>query len=564
MKSQPNVRVNARVSARVPFQLRERAMRLVQASALVVGVSVSISACARSAIAPIGAHRPEPVAPPMTIVDVPLTMPAAVVRTAPTLGETVRHIADSATSAPMWRTARWGLLVVDVTAGDTLLSHDADRMFMPASNQKLLTAAVAMQQLGPDYRWRTPVMLRGRQRGDTWYGDLLVAGSGDPTFSDAMRGGVAASAFDTVIVALNARGIKRIVGDVLAFGDAFTGPTTGFGWQADDFDASYSAAVDELMFNEGELTVRVYGGAKLGAPVRVVRMPTSTYPPLSVKVETRTPPTRADRVEAAYDSVGGVLQLTGSVAVGDSASVTVAYRHPGDAFRAALRERMIAGGVRVVAVPARKLSRRGQAKADSVKLTAPSDTLIVLVSPPLRDVLPKMQKPSQNQIAELLFRTSGRFASGDGSADSARAVGVRTLAGFGVDAGEIAYRDGSGLSRHDYLTPRAIVKVLDAMRRSAWFDVYRDALPLAGVDGTIANRMKGTAAAGNAHAKTGTVDKARALSGYVTTADGHLVLFSMLCNNYTVANREIERVQDLLVATIAASRVGSGGDTRGR
>jgi len=154
--------------------------------------------------------------------------------------------------------------------------------------------------------------------------------------------------------------------------------------------------------------------------------------------------------------------------------------------------------------------------------------------------------------------------SGDGSADSARAVGVRTLAGLGVDASEIAYRDGSGLSRHDYLTPRAIVKVLDAMRRSAWFDVYRDALPLAAVDGTIANRMKGTAAAGNAHAKTGTVDKARALSGYVTTADGHLVLFSMLCNNYTVANQEIERVQDLLVATIAASRVGSGGDIRGR
>ncbi len=558
MNRHPTTRLtgNGNARGRVGFT---RAARALIVYALVSGAV----ACARRGTAPVGAHRPEPVAPPMMIAE-PTAMPPAVVRTSPTLGETVRHIADSATTAPMWRTARWGLLVVDVTAGDTLISQDADRMFMPASNEKLLTAAVAMQQLGPDYRWRTPVMLRGHQRGDSWYGDLLVSGSGDPSFSDTMRGGVAASAFDTVVTALKARGIRRIVGDVVAFGDAFTGATTGFGWQADDFDEAYSAAVDELLFNEGELTVRVFGGLKDGAPVRVVRMPTASYPPISNNVETRAPASRADRLQAAYDSLGGTLQLTGAVAVGDSASVTVAYRHPGDALRAALRERLVAGGVRVLAAPARKLSRREQAKADSVNGVSPSDTVVVLVSPPLRDVLPKMQKPSQNQIAELLFRTSGRAASGDGSADSARAVGVRTLAGFGVDAGEIAYRDGSGLSRHDYLTPRAVVKVLDAMRRSPWFDVYRDALPLAGVDGTIANRMKGTAAAGNAHAKTGTVDKARSLSGYVTTADGHLVLFSMLCNNYTVANREIERVQDLLVATIAAARVGSGGDSRGR
>jgi len=192
------------------------------------------------------------------------------------------------------------------------------------------------------------------------------------------------------------------------------------------------------------------------------------------------------------------------------------------------------------------------------------DTLVVLESPPLRDVLPRMQKPSQNQIAEMLFRTAGRVGSNDGSADSARAVGARTLALFGVTNADVAYRDGSGLSRHDYVTPRAIVRVLDAMRRSPWFSIYRDALPLAGVDGTIASRMRGTAAANNAHAKTGTVDKARSLSGYVTTADGHLVLFSMLCNNFTVPNREVERVQDLLVSTLASLRIADVIGTRDR
>jgi len=525
----------------------------------VIAGSVLLHGCGRTVSTPPATRRPEPVAPMM--------MPAAVADAPPSLRETVQQLGDSAIGAPMWRHARWGMLVVDVTSGDTLLSRDAGRLFMPASNQKLLTAAVSMQTLGPDYRWRTPVLLRGQQRGDTWIGDVLVAGSGDPSISDALRDGHAMSAFEPVVTALRARGIRRVRGDVLPIGDAFSGPPLGYGWEVDDFDSPYGAAVDELMFNEGLLTLRVYGGSKVGAPVRVVRAPTATFPTLNVRAETRAVVDRRERIRAAYDSVGVTVEITGAIAVGDSAILSLAYRHPGDAFRAALREHIAASAV-TLAPRLRERSRtrgrtRGRTTADSAKEFA-VDTLVVLQSLPLRDVLPRMQKPSQNQIAELLFRTNGLQVSGDGSADSARAVGARTLASFGVAPDDIAYRDGSGLSRHDYLTPRAVVQVLDAMRRSPWFEVYRNALPLAGVDGTIANRMKGTAAAGNAQAKTGTVDKARALSGYVTTADGHLVLFSLLCNNYTVANREVERVQDLLVTTIAASRAGSVGVARER
>jgi D-alanyl-D-alanine carboxypeptidase/D-alanyl-D-alanine-endopeptidase (penicillin-binding protein 4) len=247
-----------------------------------------------------------------------------------------------------------------------------------------------------------------------------------------------------------------------------------------------------------------------------------------------------------YDSIGDRVVVTGTLALGDSTSITLSYRHPSDAYTAALTQSLEDGGIRVAA--------RVVQTSDTLRRVA--DTVAVLQSPPFSDVLRRMQKPSQNQIAELLFRTSGLLASGDGSADSARAVGVRTLAGWGVSTSDAAYRDGSGLSRHDYVTPRAIVKVLDAMRRSPSFATYRDALPIAGVDGTIGNRMKGTPAAGNARAKTGTVDKARALSGYVTTADGRLILFSMLSNNFTVPTREVERVQDLLVTTLAGRALG--------
>jgi D-alanyl-D-alanine carboxypeptidase/D-alanyl-D-alanine-endopeptidase (penicillin-binding protein 4) len=177
--------------------------------------------------------------------------------------------------------------------------------------------------------------------------------------------------------------------------------------------------------------------------------------------------------------------------------------------------------------------------------------LFVLRSPPLKEILPALEKPSQNQIAEIFFKTLGLEKTGVGTADSGRAVVERQMAAWGIVPTSFAVRDGSGLSRHDYIAPDAIVRVLDAMRKSPNFVVFRDALPIAGGDGTIANRMRGTAAAGNVHAKTGFVDKARSLSGYVTTANGRVLIFSLLCNNWTTTSREVDQVADAIAVRLA-------------
>jgi D-alanyl-D-alanine carboxypeptidase/D-alanyl-D-alanine-endopeptidase (penicillin-binding protein 4) len=495
------------------------------------------------------ACRPAP-APPPALAPEPEVLPTPIIVPSPPSARVVlQQLVDSVLAAPMWRNARWGILMVDAERGDTLVTHDADRLFMPASNQKLLTGAIALTTLGPDYRWRTPVLLHGRQRAGTFHGRVLVEGSGDPSISDSLRGGRAASAFDAVADALAARGITRLVGTVEPYGDAMPGATTGYGWAWDDFDAGYSAAVDELFYNEGELHLRVRAGRRVGDPVTVERAPTRRYPPVRIEAVTResapVPPgaPRPPRLRAEYDSIGAIVTVSGTLAQGDSARLVVAYRHPTDAFLAGFREALEARGVRFTPRP---LARRDTAGR-------PLDTLAVILSPAFSAVLPRMEKPSQNQMAELLFRSAARVATGSGSADSAQAHGARMLASWGIGAEAVAYRDGSGLSRHDYLTPRAVVTVLDVMRRSPHFPLFRDALPVAGVDGTIANRMKGTPAQGNVRAKTGTLDKTRALSGYLTTGDGRLVLFSLLCNNFTVPNREVERVQDLLV-TLLASR----------
>jgi D-alanyl-D-alanine carboxypeptidase/D-alanyl-D-alanine-endopeptidase (penicillin-binding protein 4) len=119
-------------------------------------------------------------------------------------------------------------------------------------------------------------------------------------------------------------------------------------------------------------------------------------------------------------------------------------------------------------------------------------------------------------------------------------------------------RDGSGLSRHDYVSPRTIIHVLDAIRKQPDFSFFYDALPIAGVDGSIRARMKGTVAEGNVHAKTGTLDRVRSLSGYVTTADGRVLLFSALCNNYMVTTRRVDQVTDALGVRLASMRLERG------
>jgi len=499
------------------------------------------AACAaRGAAGPDVPVRIDPVALPFPDIMVPPESPMPAARAG------LVRLVDSLTRDTTFRMAHWGILIMDPDVGDTLVSVNADKLFMPASNQKLVTGASALALLGPDYTWRTPVLLRGSVQGGTFRGDVVLVGSGDPSWSEAMHGGDALAALHPIADALSARGIRRIVGRIVAEGDAFPDAAYGFGWGWDDFDFGYSAGIDELQFNEGVFRVIVHPGARVGARATARTAPLPMYPPLRVSAITReqgdTVTARTTPLEVVSDSVAGALQVRGTVPMGDSVVITRAYRHSNDAARMALRTLLAARNIRVTdGAPAPARAR--------------VDTLVVLSSPPLRDVHARMQKPSQNQVAEAIFKTIGREITGVGSADSARAAVERHLLSWGIGPADAAIRDGSGLSRHDYLTPRAVVRLLTVMQQHPAFDLFFAALPIAGVDGTIASRLRGTPAEGNLRAKTGTLDKARSLSGYVTTTDGHQLVFSMLCNNWTGSVRDVERVQDAIGAYLASVRM---------
>jgi D-alanyl-D-alanine carboxypeptidase/D-alanyl-D-alanine-endopeptidase (penicillin-binding protein 4) len=485
-------------------------------------------------------------APPTRVVGAPVLVTRAALRTA----------LDSVAAAPEFRNAHWGILIVDPVAAETLYSRNAGKLFMPASNMKIVTGATALALLGPDYRYRTAVVGHGPVREGTLEGDLAIIGRGDPTVSDHMRGDAMQPLRD-LADSIVARGVRRVRGRVVAAGDAFPDAPLGFGWAWDDVDFPYSAGVDELLFNEGFSRLVVRAGERVRDTPSVTTAPTRTYPRVRMTAVTVAPPpptppetpvdsTRPNPTLAfAADTVHGTVVVSGQIIAGDTAVLEVSHRDPVHAYLAAFVEALRERGVSV--------DSGAMSTPDS---TAAGDTLAVMISPPLTEILPALEKPSQNQIAEALFKTLGLERAGAGTADSGRRVVEQQLIEWGADSAGFAVRDGSGLSRHNYLTPETIVRVLDAMRRHPSFSIFYDALPVAGVDGTIGHRMKGTPAEGNVRAKTGTLDKARALSGYVTTADRRQLLFSFLANNYTVRTRDVDGAVDAILARLAGAVLG--------
>lgn len=460
----------------------------------------------------------------------------------------LRRLADSLVTAPEFANAHWGVLIVNPATGDTLYSRNAGKLFMPASNQKLLTGAVALARLGPDYRFRTEVGATVPPRDGVLAGDLVITGYGDPSVSDHALTD-AMLPLRAIADSLFARGVRRVTGNLVAGGDALPGPVLGFGWAWDDLEYPYSAGVDELLFNEGFSRVVVHAGARAGDAVRVRTLPARSFPEVQVQARTVAADSGVRRsVAVTHGAAGGTVVVSGAIPAGDSAVLSITHRDPNTAYLAALREALTERGITVEGTLVPR-SDGGATRADSAWFT--------MASPPLRELMPRLQKPSQNQIAELFLRVLGLEVTGEGSADSGRRVVERQMAEWGAVPGGYVVRDGSGLSRHDYVTPETIVRVLAAAQRDTAFQVFYDALPIAGVDGTIASRMKGTPAAGNVRAKTGYIDRARSLSGYVTTADGTPLIFSFLSNNWTTTVRDVERVQDALAARMAAMSLGA-------
>jgi len=459
------------------------------------------------------------------------------------------HIAQ-----PRFAAASWGIKVVSLDTGITVFEREPQKYFNPASNAKLYTAALALESLGADYRIKTSLYSTARpDASGTLKGDLIVYGRGDPTMAARLNGGDYFKPFDPLIDKLLEAGVRRIEGDIVGDESYFTGPPFGSGWEWDDLQAYYGAETSALTIDDNALDLFVKPADRVGIPCRITTGPSTSF--VTIINRTQTSPKGSESRIVVYRPVGeNIIYVSGRLAIDNSGyNGSVAVHNPASLFVTLFRDALAKRGI-VVTARTRVIDwkYREVTPVDFTKLIE----LGSAESMPLGDIVRETLKPSQNLYAQLLLLQVGaaqRLGIGarglgdepnpdpqspTGNPHSAtEELGVEMLNDFlnrvvGLKKGAVLLEEGSGLSRRDIISPEATVTLLSYMSRSRWAEVYRNALPLAGVDGTLQNRMKGTPAAGNVRAKTGTLRYVYALSGYVTTAAGERLAFSIMLNNY--------------------------------
>ena len=450
--------------------------------------------------------------------------------------------------APAFQNAVWGVMVKSLTTGETLFALNPGTFLMPASNMKVVTMAAAAERLGWDFTFTTKVVATGPVEGGVLNGDLVVIGSGDPSLGGRPSEGPAV--LERWADQILARGIRRIEGRIIGDDNVFDDEGLGQGWAWDNLAYGYSTPVSGLDFNENVVRLSFAPGAAGGDPVAVTATPDGSGLVIQAAVKTAAADGDAD-VNVARQPGSRTIGVSGLVPAGKTdVTQTVSVENPTEFTAGAFRQALLRRGIEVAG---------GAIDVDT--LPAPpdvsdADTLVSYTSPPLSEIGRVLLKVSQNLYADTLLKAIGRPADGGpATTREGRKVLREVLQGWGIAPDQYLQADGSGLSRYNYLTANVLVAVLTRMYTDdRHYEPFITALPVAGVDGTTAGRMKGTRAQGNARAKTGSIANARALSGYVTSADGEPIVFSMIVNNFNVPQSQADAIIDRAVVRLADFR----------
>jgi len=454
----------------------------------------------------------------------------------------LQHDIDAILGAPALQRGFWGVLVKPVDRDETWYAVNAGKLMMPASTLKIVTLAAAADKLGWDFRFETKVFVSGTTRAGVLHGDLIVVGSGDPSLDD--WDGIATRLFAGWATQLKAAGITAIDGRIVGDDNAFEDEGIGYGWTWDDLPAGFAAPAGALQFNEGNVRVRIAPGDAVGD--RAIATVTPETGGITLRNLIVTGPAGSPGSVTRHRLPGSAqLELRGSLPLrGRPFAQNSSVDNPTLYFVRALRASLIADGITV----------SGAAVDIDDLMPAPSHDgltpLITYQSDPLSVLATTMMKLSQNQYAEALLKTVG-----GGTVEGGRAAVRTTLSEWNIDPAGVMFADGSGLSRYNYITPETIVAVLGHVDRTERLRaVYESTLPVAGKDGTLENRMKGTAAEGRALVKSGSMTGARSVAGYVRTADGQLVVFAIIANNFDNSSAAINAATDDIIVRLASYR----------
>jgi D-alanyl-D-alanine carboxypeptidase/D-alanyl-D-alanine-endopeptidase (penicillin-binding protein 4) len=446
--------------------------------------------------------------------------------------------------------------VDSLRTGETIYARNADKLVMPASNMKIVTMTVAAEKLGWDFVYTTHLDAIGPITNGVLRGDLVVTGGGDPTIVSHDDG--PAPLFAEWAAAVRKAGITRVDGRVLGDDSFFDRDEIGMGWSWDDLVFGYSAGISGLSYNENQVSVRVAPAAAVGAAAVITLRPARSHG-LNVinRVTTAARPADAPandprlRASISYDRAPGSSDLivSGTIPLGaNPVSQDVAVPNPTQFFVTSLRDALIDEGIAVY-------GDAGESRTAIEPTMGARTNIATRTSPPLSVIGGYFMKVSQNFVAETLLKTIGAVVKGQGSTAAGRSVVQETLRSWGVPDDAIVMRDGSGLSRYNYVTTGAIVTMLTHMwKADALRGPFAAVLPVAAHDGTLSNRMKNSWLDSHVQAKTGTIANTRSLSGYLEAKSGERVVFSIIANHFTAPSAQIDAIAEKALALIAERR----------
>lgn len=467
---------------------------------------------------------------------------------------------DALLDRPPFDRVHWGVYVAD-ERGRPLYQRNADRLFVPASNTKLVVGAAATVLLPPDYRVRTSVYVNGVLRDGIVYGDLVLYGRGDPTFStrcygvDTLALGACDSAFsaiDRIADSIRSRGVRRITGRIIGDGSYFEPALVLPAWNVFDLNWWYAAPVSGLGFNDNSVDFSITPGNAVDHPPRITWSP---------QLDLFTFENRARTVPAGSSTTIGdkFFRTPGTMDIWAEGTVAQGRRPWIESFALPDPNRYAARAL------AASLERAGVAvEGGAIGTTDSLDTRAVRCcgSPlfeyqgrPIGDLVFPILNSSQNWFAEMLVKVLGREFRGAGSWEAGLDVERRFLIdSVGIDSTAFSLEDGSGLAAGNLVTPRAFGQLLAFMARHPRRGAFLAALPRSGQRGSLLRRFVGTPLEGQVRAKTGSIDRVNTLSGYIERPGGATLVFSIEANAHAISGRAMLAQIDSVVVEIGRAK----------
>jgi D-alanyl-D-alanine carboxypeptidase/D-alanyl-D-alanine-endopeptidase (penicillin-binding protein 4) len=448
--------------------------------------------------------------------------------------DTLRQDLLAETAQPNVRRAVWGIIVHSLDRDERLLELNPSTLLVPASSVKIVSALTAADAVGWDYQYQTEVRATGPVVDGVLSGDLLVIGSGDPT-----PDGRAGDSLDVWVDALKAAGLKRIEGRVIGDDDDIDEPRPGAAWSWEDLGYTSGAIFGALNATENRMMVTIAPGPREGDPATISVADFAKNRPLVNRAVTSNGAPGfvwpEHRLGEEALTIAGVVRPGGA-----PVTLSISTGNPTKWFASLLRDRLIRGGIEVTGLAA------DVDDVDPKPVRAASTLLYTHRSQPLSAIANAMLKDSINLYGEALMRLNAAPGQGPATNDMALDGLRKRLAVWDVPKDGEHLVDGSGLSRRNLMAAETLYMLLKRAFDPQSTSPFISALPVAGVDGSLAARMKNTAAQGKLRAKTGTMSNIRTLAGYVTTRDGEHLALVVFVNNYegtgADANESIDRI----------------------